>query len=294
MPNSLACSVGIELELSNQAGVSADIREIEARLVDFPGWKVKPDGSCGVNGAGPEVISPILRTEDDLATVDQICRELSRLGYEATPKCGFHVHLGVSHLTAVQRDRWIKFMHRFENVFFKLAPGRREARWCRPLTAEQIAAVRRGEGWNAWHDRYFWINGMAYNRHTTVEIRLMSGTLNSRQVIGWATLLVHLMDVCQKDRLNGNLLDWEVLGDSDQALEQLVDMGRLGAADQRDGFSTAERARADRAAEYLRQRWDDVQNDVAARRAERKRRLHAAWKGGPTFVPVIAHPTVTL
>lgn len=290
----LPTTAGVELELNNQAGINHDIVELRAKLERFTGWVVKTDGSCGDRGAGPEVISPIMRTEADLHKVDEVCHELTRLGYEVTPKCGFHVHIGVSALTAVQRDRFIQLLHQFENVFFKLAPGRRATRWCKEIPANYIEAVRRGAGWQAWTDRYHWVNGCAFSRHTTCEIRLMSGSLNPRQVVGWVNLLLHLYDVCRKGVLAGELSWVKEASDSDATLRKLMTVARLTAEDELDDFNPDERLRVGLARTYLLQRWEDVQNDVVSIRQERKRRLHAAWKGQEKFEPVFAKPTVTM
>lgn len=282
------------MELNNQAGVNRDVNEIRRHLARFTGWKVKLDGSCGDNGAGPEVISPIMSTDEDLAKVDEVCHELTRLGYEVTPKCGYHVHIGVSRLNAAQRDRFIQLMHQFENVFFKLAPGRRATRWCKEIPANYIEAVRRGAGWQAWSDRYHWVNGCAYSRHTTCEIRLMSGSLNPRQVVGWVNLLLHIYDVCRKNVLASELSWTKEASDSTETLHKFMDTARLEADDELTDFTPEERLRAGLARTYLLQRWDDVQNDVLSLRQERKRRLHAAWKGLEKFEPVFARPTVTM
>ena len=293
--NLLATTCGIELETSEQAGVNQDIREIQRHLDVYPGWKVKQDGSCGTRGSGPEVISPILRTEADLQVVDSVCRELDHLGYRTTPKCGFHVHLGASHWSPSQRDTFVQFMHQFEDFFFKLAPGRRESTYCKPIPDSFMSGVRAGHGWNSWTDRYHWVNGCAYALHTTVEIRLMSGSLNPRQVLGWVNLLLHTVTLTANPARFVGSLSWsKETGTDEELLQKFLAMARLTNADEHLDFNAGEQTRAALAREYLLQRWSDVRSDVNEQRAERKRRLHASWRTGAKFEPVFVTAPVTL
>jgi hypothetical protein len=286
----LITTVGIELELSNvTSAVNRDIEELRRNLAAY-GWTVKTDASCGQNGPGPELVSPVIATDDKLQEVAQVCQLATRLGYKVTHKCGFHVHLGVRDFN--HAEPFIKFMHHFEDIFFALAPGRKQTQWCNGLSPAIVERLKLGLGWQAWQGRYYWLNGMAFARHGTLEIRLMSGSLNPVHVLGWVNFLLYTFDMCQRRLID--IPGWEKEpGDDEQVFNKLLRALKLNE-DTPAELVGSQAVIGKNVRSYLIQRWYDVHSNVDAIRQERKRRRLAAWKGTEKFQPLFSTQTQTL
>ena len=282
MPKLLPTTAGCEIEVNNIAGLGKDVAWVQENFIrraNLPDWSVKTDGSCGRTGAGVEVVSPVFKTEDDLKQVVKACANLKRGGFKVSERCGLHVHIGVGNLTEEQRNRFIKFFVHFENAFYLFDPTRKKNKFSAPISPEIIYAVKaENKGWGAWTGRYFWMNGMAYVAHTTVEFRLMGGTLDETHIVGWIEFLLHIYD--QVVNFNLDAPSWDKVDNTDDfaLLQHLLTSANFGGTSHRSQV----------AREWAMQRFKDVQGvqDVAAMRAERRARRLAAWKGKQPFVPI--------
>lgn len=162
-------------------------------------WLVKVDGSCGL-----ELVTPVLSTYGDLETLKKAVLTLKALNFQADSRCGLHVHFGFNHLAPDVRQRVLKFLMRYEAAFFALAPERRSrSTFCAPLTGEIRNAIKSGLAQAPHlHDiavlanfgRYLWINGQAFSKHGTIEVRLQEGTLDPELIIGWVLLFQQVLD----------------------------------------------------------------------------------------------------
>lgn len=290
MSNPLPTTVGVEIEVQNIAGVQRDLAYVTnnfARRSNLPDWEVKLDGSCGRSGHGVEVVSPILKTDEDLKSIVRACAALKRLGFEVTSKCGLHVHLGVEDLSTASRDRLLRFFVRHENGFFLLDPSRRQSTYCKPLCPLIVNGIKEGRGWNAWNDRYYWLNGKAFSRHRTVELRLMGGSLDEHHIIGWVHFLLHVYESC-KNGLDVETWDQVQLADDFSTFTAMLQEANFdGAPDQK---------RAVIAREWALGRYQNVQGfqDNARIRAERRQRRLDAWSGKKPFVPIFSHASKTI
>ena len=68
-------------------------------------WKVVPDGSCGA-----EIVSPILKGEEGLQQVREVCAVLNQIGCRVNRSTGVHVHHGFVNGTFAQM-RSILFLY---------------------------------------------------------------------------------------------------------------------------------------------------------------------------------------
>jgi hypothetical protein len=288
----LPTTIGVELEFVNQAGTTADLRALRSRLEpEFPTWGFGTDGSCGL-----EFRSPILRTEADLAGVEAMAERIRGLGFRTNERCGLHVHVDVRQLTDAQRRLFMKFFVQFEDLFFGLCPDRRSNTYCKPIPLGYLQALRHNPSWSVWTDRYHWMNGQAFARHGTCEFRLMGGSLNTRQIMGWMNLLLHIYSMV----VNGMIHERDLMNfekdntQSTELLHKFAVMLHLDTEEQTLEFDTPQlRTRAGLSKEYLFTRWEDVRSDTLSVRAERRRRRLAAWKGEEQFEPLYCRPGVT-
>jgi len=283
----LVTTVGVEIEMENTRNVNSDVRFISDKLSRAGlNWVVKTDASCGRSGAGVELNSPILRTDADLNSVSRVCEMMDELGYKVTKKCGLHVHIDVRRLTEDERNRLIRFFVQYQDCFFELAPGRRAVHYCAPLTADVLAKLRQNRGWSAWSTRYFWMNGCAYTEHGTVEFRLMSGSLNPNHVTGWVNFLLYVYDKVVNHGAFGDATFFHP--DASTGRDCFDKMLHVTGLDNLEVEGRAEVARS-----WVTARWDDAHSDVQSIRAERRRRLQAAWRGEAPYVKIVS-PNTTM
>jgi hypothetical protein len=214
----LPFTVGIEIEVNDRKGyTTSDIGAIRRALerANLSDWTVKPDFSAGrVSGIpGPEIISPVLHTWDDLKKTGKVITILKRLGFKTNNRCGLHVHVGFQNVVAEDRDNFFKFLLRYEEAFFKLADqSRQHNRFCAKIPQPMFQEIRNGRGVGAWrsefnpdcNERYFWVNARSLQRHNTIEFRLMKSELEFDLIKGWTCLL--LMAACHTVKLKKSVL----------------------------------------------------------------------------------------
>ena len=301
----LPTTLGVEIELNNQAGVNADINALTRDVAEFEGWIVKRDGSCGISGAGPEIISPILKTVKDLSQVFAICYKLKRLGYQTNSRCGLHIHLGAkSEGGSVARwvARYIKFAAKNENLFFGLAPTRSGNTYCSRFDSRLKSVYASSHGsLDSWESRYYWINGQSYSRHTTLENRLMSGTINPNSIVGWALFNLYLVSKFSNETTNNGAELYQLGAPANlSTLNELLDASGVADAEVASDFSLhqfvqenmsgrgtiGEDRLAQASKHYLVNRWNDIRNDAPSVRARRRELLHSSWKGAAVFEPM--------
>ena len=197
---------------------------------------------------------------------------MKSLSFKVSPKCGLHCHVDVRALTAAQRTNFIKFFVQFEEVFFALAPGRKENSYCMPLNSTTIESLKGGGGWSAWSGRYHWMNGCAFSEHGTCEFLLMSGSLNPTHVVGWARFLLHVYtEVLNNPNMELTNFDADSCPSVSLSFQKMLGVLNLTSGP---------------AFDWVTKRWQDVNQDVEKLRAERKARLKSAWSGKSVFEPV--------
>jgi hypothetical protein len=178
-------------------------------LADGRKWKVVSDGSIrGAHGYnGGEVVSPILRGDQDLAMLRAVVRAIREAGAisDAAYQCGIHVHIGAKHLAPKALGRLAAQVESADS-FIRTAVSVSSARenWCRKLnkdTALHLARQTTHTGIaRAWYgstreanaavdyhyhsSRYVGLNlhSFFYAGRGTVEFRYFNGTLNDQRI----------------------------------------------------------------------------------------------------------------
>jgi hypothetical protein len=103
-----------------------------------------PTRISNVNGkVGCEIVTPLLQYED-IETLQEIIRELRAGGAKANSSCGIHVHVDASKQDAKSLRRLVKFFcSRQDLIYDALQIGDRKDRWCKPITENFMAVLRK-------------------------------------------------------------------------------------------------------------------------------------------------------
>ena len=155
-------------------------------------WGAKEDGST----SGPEFVSPLLRGDEGLDKIRQLCRTI-RDSAHVNYKCGYHLHVDVSDYSDEQlRSIALAYVLTYKAWSRFVPQSRLENTYCR--THESC-----GDDWGATNieckrngmrdkvnngdcgGRYRWINWQALRDHGSVEVRLHTGTVNAKKVCNW-------------------------------------------------------------------------------------------------------------
>lgn len=173
------------------------------------GWKVVTDGSLD-HTFGAEIVSPILKGEDGLRQVEQVCAVLMAAGCRIRRSCGVHVHHGVRDFNAKGIRTLARLVHRFAPVVDGLVPAsRRGSTWAAPHSSHELdalerTAARRNATLLSMADcqsgRYKALNLAALRRHTTVEFRQHGGSIEGPKVVAWILLTQGLVEKAKVGR----------------------------------------------------------------------------------------------
>lgn len=178
-----------------------------------PTWKVVTDGSLGDYSRGAEFVSPILTGEAGLAELNAVCEALTDFGCTVNKRCGLHVHVGARAMSLAAHKRLARLYQTFEQVIDGFMPPSRRAStnaYCRTLASVAASAIdgatsvgdlgaicMRASG--AAEARYHKVNFAAFARHSTVEFRQHSGTLDGRKATTWAKLCLRMVAAAMND-----------------------------------------------------------------------------------------------
>jgi hypothetical protein len=171
---------GVEFEVSDANGYA----DLEGKTV----FGCKGDGS--VSGDGCEFVSPILEGDAGLEAIDNFLNFAESRKWGADESCGFHLHIDVTDLTAVQKKRIAIAYRLTQDMWLAMVPRRRRTGGYSTkmrLSAEEMEN-------ESWYDisgnasRYEWCN--ITGRHGTIEIRLHHGTLDRKEIKNW--IVAHL------------------------------------------------------------------------------------------------------
>jgi hypothetical protein len=188
----LSFPVGIEIETSQSSDLNNRMlpHEYELGTDHTAGWEAR---SIKFETAEPLVESTA-----------NCCRIMRNAGCRIHHKCGLHVHIGFKQIGDLSaKYRLFRFISCYEEVFFELLPPWPErAEYCVRLRPATWKSFQQGQGFNYWLDkeaaqsgdtarssRYWWFNGASMFKHGTVEFRLMNGTLDHNEILGWVAVL---------------------------------------------------------------------------------------------------------
>lgn len=136
---------------------------------------VKTDGSlvrCHSSDLAREVV--VTYKKGNEALVEDICYKLNEYGH-VNNSCGTHVHFDMRHFPSWTVDGIARYIGMAVPALRTLMPyDRRQGEYCR-------------EDWTRTESssRYAFVNGTAYKRHKTLEIRGHSATISAKKILNW-------------------------------------------------------------------------------------------------------------
>lgn len=222
----LDASFGVEIEcyLPEGASAAACAAAINQRLgslgtcqpesynhIRRNNWKIVTDGSLGDYARGIEIVSPVLIGQQGLTAIEIVCRALSDFGCTVSKKCGLHVHVGVAGQPVQFFKNLVKLYSVYEPVIDSMMPLSRRAStnaYCRSMTTANPLAIDRARDFSGVviaatgsspriENRFFKLNLVAFNRHSTVEFRQHSGTLDASKAKNWTVTCLRMVQAAK-------------------------------------------------------------------------------------------------
>lgn len=185
LPQTNDVYVGIEIE------VLMPFNPDLSKLLPFADIaNIGTDGSVNGNGneEGREVRVCVKRTEVR-NRLPALLKALKDMGGRVNKTCGLHVHLDQRGIDFTEvSTRYEKLVRSLKLLKDVVSPSRRNNSYCRINTNTDLQECIKNE------DRYFAINGTAYNRYKTLEVRLFGGTLDADKISNWIEILFGIMD----------------------------------------------------------------------------------------------------
>jgi len=206
--NNIDEAFGIEIEclLPELASIESLINILTVKGIDVQTeyynhgtktyWKIITDSSVHTNSdnyqqIARELVSPILRGQQDKNKIKIICKALEEIGANTNSSCGFHVHYNATNLGVQDIKNLINIYANHEeeidNMVAKIRRGS-ENRYCQSVKTivsrvsdqDTIAGMV-----NSVSNRNVKLNLIAYNRHNTIEFRQYQGTIDSDEILAW-------------------------------------------------------------------------------------------------------------
>lgn len=168
-------------------------------------FKIVRDGSLtGENTQ--EVVSPILKGDKGLNSLQILCSALSEVNAKVNVSCGLHIHIGAANMKDAHYIRIVRNYQKIEKVIDTFMPESRRgnnSRWRRSLQDKDFAfcTTKRDVRCAMSFDRYFKVNAEAYDRHRTIEFRQHSGTTDYVKISNWILFLAKLVEYSLKHEI---------------------------------------------------------------------------------------------
>lgn len=151
------------------------------KALNIKGIDIKEDGSLDAEGESDELwpveITCLVR-QDDMTSLEKLCKLLNDLEAKVNKSCGLHVHLDARHLSKGQVSRLgTKFSHALPFMGQIVPKSRTTSRFCKMKVS----------GFS--DDRYCAVNLTAFEKYKTIEIRLHSSTTSFSKISNWIKML---------------------------------------------------------------------------------------------------------
>lgn len=182
--------IGIELEC-----FSPFTRENVAYSMYKAGLKnnvcIKTDGSIKPPGQEIGMEINILAKESDYEEViTKVCNVLSENKARVNQSCGLHVHFDMRSRELETIKTIFSNLVSAQPILYAMNPeSRRNNHYCQKNKVKSFSSSG---------DRYKGINGAAYSKYETIEVRIHSGSINKVKVTNWVKLLLSIVNTKKK------------------------------------------------------------------------------------------------
>tara|TARA_R110002074_G_scaffold255998_1_gene428420 strand:- start:1421 stop:2266 length:846 start_codon:yes stop_codon:yes gene_type:complete len=223
---------GVEVEfISNEWGQRELADKINSRSSDIPmprlyiasysdtdssKWRLKTDSSVSSRrGRGLELVSPILRGDNDMLILKNFMTMLNELHCDVNRTCGLHVHVGARDWGVKEFKNLAKRYAKFESAIDTIMPNSRRLSnnsYCRSnanyrdsnlqvvfaginkcKTARDVMNHVQG-------GRYYKLNLESFWKHGTVEFRHHSGTICPAKIENWVMVCMGMTKLADTNR----------------------------------------------------------------------------------------------
>jgi len=171
-------------------------------------WGIITDGSLAdgpIGMYGVELVSPIMDTSkaSDLNMLRKLCDNLQKLGCMVDWHCGLHVHVDATDLSMDHIKSIFNRYAQFESTIDSMMPQNRrgEVYYARSgkNVVDNVLNVQTKAGLGAvLPHRYFRVNLQSLDRHSTIEFRQHSGSINANTILNWVSFLEQFVDASKK------------------------------------------------------------------------------------------------
>lgn len=208
---------------SHYGKASFKIKDRKGRI-----WKIAYDGSIkssnGLESAQCELVSPILKKEEDIQEYLKVVNMLKRAGAQVNDSCGLHVHVGVQGFDGEHLRNIANLFYSKQKTFYKYfnIKTSRLKTYCQPLSypnfikkindpKNKLMKILPKTGFkSAWYQgaktsqekydtRYHALNFRSIKDHKTVEFRLFNGTLDTEKIYNYINLCKKIKDFCEQE-----------------------------------------------------------------------------------------------
>lgn len=197
--------LGIEVELEH-------VNELPERQLKY--WTITNDGSLQHNGK--EFVSGILTYEmNHKQALHHLQQEIDKHNYQASFRCGVHVHVNVGHYTPEELYNLYVVYLAYENLIFQyVANARSQSVFCVPLQStdfpiqikEQLKKGREClDVLLRFTSKYSALNLAPITRHGTVEFRHLYGTTDMAKVAEWIGIIHRLVQLAKEPNVISEL-----------------------------------------------------------------------------------------
>lgn len=206
----------VAIRALSEVGINASFEGYTHRNVHI--WKVVTDASVNRTGtgegAGLELVSPILRGRDGLELAAKALDALRGAGAKIDRTCGMHVHVGMDGLTGMEMMKIVDtYVANQTNINRIVSRSRHNNDYCLPFNevhapstqyrpnnyealrgANTATATTRLSGVLSAAPRYRVVNLTSYGKYGTLEFRQHQGTLNGKKGTAWIEFLLGLVE----------------------------------------------------------------------------------------------------
>lgn len=167
-------------------------------------YKIVSDASLSGENNN-EVVSPILRGNRGLDSLQSLCNALAAVRANVNRSCGLHVHIGATKMTDDHFIRIVKNYQMIEKAVDSMMPrSRRDSpMYCKTLQGIDLSNVTtKRQLIQALGTRYRKVNAHAFLRHQTIEFRQHSGTVEYEKIMHWLKFVAALVQYSYNNEIH--------------------------------------------------------------------------------------------
>lgn len=196
--------VGIELELISKIGREELEKEfIKAGLSGY--IHLHSDGSIRSESIHPNEtsieVTMLCKQQDAASIITRACAVLrsNKVDAYVNNSCGMHIHIDARNRSPEKMyQRLVRSLGLLKSMVPKnRTQGSHANQYCR-LNETDVFDINSS-------NRYLAINGAAFSKYKTIEVRLHSGTINAKKIINWANICCSIVDTSFTGNINTSL-----------------------------------------------------------------------------------------